>query len=107
MVDKLRYVLTHFSDSRVFISDGYYRVQQFDNDIYELEFSVSGYCGTFESKPAIKFQLSSDDDITFLLYRDMTATPIKFFTPDDSNKAAVRSEFEALVERFYQVKDNI
>lgn len=105
MATKLEFVLTHFSDNREFISDGYYRVKAFGDDVYELEFSVAGYCGTFDSKPAIKFQVSPEtQEVTFLLYRDMTTNPIQFFTPDASNLAFVASEFDQLVDKFYQTK---
>jgi hypothetical protein len=54
---QLEFVLTHFSDSREYLKDGYYRVQDFGDDVYELEFSTAGYCGTFDSHPAIKFRI--------------------------------------------------
>jgi hypothetical protein len=107
MAAKLDFVLTHFSDSREYLADGYYRVKDFGDGIYELEFSVAGYCGTFDSKPAIKFQvLSESSEVHFLLYRDMTTQPVQFFTPDATNLDFVTAAFEKLVDQFYQVKAN-
>lgn len=106
MIDKLKVVLANFNENRTYNGDGYYRVKPFDDGSYELEFSVSGSCGTFDSHPAIKFVLSPESDaVTYLLYRDMLATPIKFFKPEsDAEQEFVNLAFEQLVDKFYLLK---
>ena len=106
---QLEFVLTHFSDSREYLKDGYYRVQDFGDDVYELEFSTAGYCGTFDSHPAIKFRMDAESKaVTFLLYRDMVVSPIKFFKPEtEAEITTVQKEFEQLVAKFYQAKQAI
>lgn len=105
---QLEFVLTHFSDSREYLKDGYYCVQDFGDDVYELEFSTAGYCGTFDSHPAIKFRIIPETQtITFLLYRDMVARPIQFFKPEsESDDAFVQERFNQLVAKFYQAKQS-
>ena len=106
MNDKLKFVLTHFKEDREYHGDGYYRVKSFDDGSYELEFSVSGSCGTFDSHPAIKVALSPESDtVTYLLYRDMVVNPIKFFKPEsDVEQGFVKLAFEQLVDKFYLLK---
>ncbi|GAB2021415.1 hypothetical protein RyT2_04890 [Pseudolactococcus yaeyamensis] len=103
---QLDFILANFSESREYLEDGYYRVQDFGDDSYELEFSTAGYCGTFDSHPAIKFQMDAETKtITFLLYRDMVVSPIKFFKPEsEKEQAFVQEHFEQLVAKFYQAK---
>lgn len=106
MIDKLKVVLAQFKEDRTYIDDGYYRVKSFDDGSYELEFSVSGSCGTFDSHPAIKIALSTEtDDVTYLLYRDMVVSPIEFFKPEsEAELAFVKLAFEQLVDKFYSLK---
>ena len=108
-MDQLEFVLTHFSASRDYREDGYYRVQNFGDGTYEFEFSTAGYCGTFDSHPAIKFRMDAESKaVTFLLYRDMVVSPIKFFKPEtEAEITTVQKEFEQLVAKFYQAKQAI
>lgn len=105
---QLEFVLAHFSDSRDYLKDGYYRVQDFGDGTYELEFSTAGYCGTFDSHPAIKFRIVPETKtITFLLYRDMVARPIQFFKPEsESDCDFVQERFNQLLAKFYQAKQS-
>ena len=83
MMDKLAFVLAHFNEDRVYHNGEYYRLKQFDDDTYELEVSISGACGTFESHPAIKFKIMPESNqVLFLSYRDVVANPMKFFKPE-------------------------
>ncbi|GFH42371.1 hypothetical protein Hs30E_09220 [Lactococcus hodotermopsidis] len=100
--DKINTVIKNYDDNRQFLGDGYYRVIKFADNIYEFDFSKSGPCSTFESAPAIKFEMV-DNTIKFLLYRDMTSRPIKFFTPE-SDDTFVKNEFEKLVDKFLSQK---
>ena len=106
MKDKLDFLLKHFSEERVYKQDGYYRLKHFDDDTYELEFSVSGPCGTFESHPAIKFKSSSESDqLIFLSYRDVVVNPMKSFKPESEEQLKfVTLAFKELVDKFYQLK---
>ncbi|MGX6990495.1 hypothetical protein ACWN8M_02480 [Pseudolactococcus reticulitermitis] len=103
---QLDFILANFSESREYLEDGYYRVQDFGDGSYELEFSVAGYCGTFDSHPAIKFRMDAETKaVTFLLYRDMVASPIQFFKPETKkDQAFVQERFEQLLAKFYQAK---
>ncbi|GHU43155.1 hypothetical protein FACS1894193_09580 [Bacilli bacterium] len=103
---QLDFILENFSESREYLEDGYYRVQDFGDGSYELEFSVAGYCGTFDSHPAIKFRIDAETKVvTFLLYRDMVASPIQFFKPETKkDQAFVQERFEQLLAKFYQAK---
>ena len=105
---QLEFVLAHFSDSREYLKDGYYRVQDFGDGTYELEFSTAGYCGTFDSHPAIKFRIVPETKtITFLLYRDMVVRPIQFFKPEsESDCDFVQERFNQLLAKFYQAKQS-
>ena len=105
-MDQLEFVLTHFGASREYLDDGYYRVQDFGDGSYELEFSTAGYCSTFDSHPAIKFRIDAETKaVTFLLYRDMVVSPIKFFKPEsEADITFVQGRFDHLLAKFNQVK---
>ncbi|MDR1606118.1 MAG: hypothetical protein LBS41_03290 [Streptococcaceae bacterium] len=106
LLEQLKVVLAHFDENRTYLGDGYYRLQDFGAGVYEIEYSIAGFCGTFESQPAIKFQVDFDSQaITFLFYRDMVAHPIKFFKPEtEADQAFVAEAFEHLLAKFYQHK---
>ena len=108
-MDQLEFVLTQFSASREYLEDGYYRVQDFGDGTYELEFSTAGYCGTFDSHPAIKFRIDAETKtMTFLLYRDMVVSPIQFFKPESkTDQDFVQARFDQLLTKFYQAKQAI
>lgn len=103
---ELAYVLDQFNADRCYLGDGYYRLQDFGNGIYELEFSIAGPCSTFDPHPAIKFQLTDASEIiTPLYYRDMVLAPIKFFKPETQAELTfVQSALRELVRKFYQAK---
>lgn len=106
MKDKLEFILNHFNEERVYKQDGYYRLKQLGDDTYELEFSISGSCGTFESHPAIKFKImTGSEELMFLSYRDVVANPMKSFKPERADEFEFVSQaFEQLVDKFYQLK---
>lgn len=106
IMDKLGFILDHFDDERVYKNNGYYRVKQLEDDTYELEFSIAGSCGTFDSHPAIRFKILPDlDQLIFLSYRDVEVNPMKWFKPEsDDELDFVTLAFEQLVDKFYQFK---
>lgn len=105
---KLASILTAYSDQREYLGDGYYRIQAFGAHCYELEFSLSGPCGTFESHPAIKFQYLPDmAEPLVLYYRDMVVSPIQLFKPEtEAEQTLAQTSLVELIERFYQAKHN-
>ena len=108
MMDKLAFVLAHFNEDRVYHNGEYYRLKQFDDDTYELEVSISGACGTFESHPAIKFKIMPESNkVLFLSYRDVVVNPMKSFKPEsEAELDFVRLAFEQLVDKCNQVKSS-
>jgi hypothetical protein len=99
MNEKLEQLFEHYNDERQYLGDGYYRLKTMAPNKYELEFSKSGYCGTFESAPAIGFTLSENGQVTLGSYRDVVATPLKM-TSFSEEPEFVSQAFETLVEKF-------
>ena len=106
MKEKLDFILANFNEERIYHNGEYYRLKTFDDGTYELELSVSGACGTFESHPAIKFKIKPEaDQVIFLSYRDVVVNPMKYFKPEsDTELAFVSLAFEQLIDKCYHIK---
>jgi hypothetical protein len=98
MNDKLKQLMSHFNDERQYLGDGFYRIKTIGDNHYELEFSKSGYCGTFDPSPSIAFSLD-ENGLRVGAYRDMVSSPIKLTNYADEPEF-VTDEFDRLVDKF-------
>jgi hypothetical protein len=98
MNDKLKQVMKNYTDERHYLGDGYYRLKTIGDNQYEIEFSKSGYCGTFDPAPAIGFTLD-ENGLRLDTYRDMVSTPIKLTNYHDEPEF-VSEAFDRLVDKF-------
>ncbi|MDR0922159.1 MAG: hypothetical protein LBM95_07250 [Lactobacillales bacterium] len=99
------WVLENFNEEKEFIKDGYYRVREVLDNVYDIDFTVSGPCGESILHPQIRVE-KSDEGLVPIQEFDTFVTPVIFMKRDSKeNEAKLDQAFTELLKKFQKAKN--
>jgi len=96
--EEMAFLKKHLSDEKQFIYDGYYRLREINDEIYEFAFLESDACGATSVHPQITIEWNGQKwQPTKLL--DFVATPVKNISYSDETSKELLNELKSLYEK--------
>ncbi|MGO2082515.1 hypothetical protein [Vagococcus sp.] len=101
---RLTNLLSSFTAEKQYIQDGYYRIRQKTESIYELAFLVTDSCGASCVHPQITVEVKADTLVPLQLF-DLGVQPTRHVLYDEETQLILELELEKLIKKFECVQN--